>query len=149
MFAEDKDPPKPLAWRAFCRVDHEMSMKFPMKGPRRYIPKHVGKCIISVLVLQGGPFEFDQFSVQFNSFYGASGAISFAGTWPNNQSRYKLTMVPQQSTVQVTALADSLTMSTDQSADMVLGAAAGVTSHVHSILLHCCSTPCCSTACCS
>lgn len=87
-------------------------------------------------MLQGGPFDFDQFSVQFNSFYGASGAISFAGTWPIKQSRYKLTMVPQQSTVQVTALGDSLTMSADQSADMVLGAAAGT-----------CALMC--TACCS
>lgn len=78
------------------------------------------------MALQGQPFDFDRYSVQFNSFFGSAGAISFSGTWPINDTKYKLTMVPKQSTAQVTALADSLmTMSADQSEDMTLDNASG------------------------
>lgn len=89
------------------------------------------------MLMQGQPFDFDRYSVQFNSFYGASGAISFVGTWPFNQTRYKLTMIPQQDAAQVTALADNLmTMSEDQSEDMILESPAGMQTVVQH---ECCS----------
>lgn len=38
--------------------------------------------------LQGSAFDFDPQSVQFNAFFGCSGAVSFAGTWTGDQRRY-------------------------------------------------------------
>lgn len=58
--------------------------------------------------MQGQPFEFEQQSVQLNSFYGASGAISFSGRWRGNGKRYSLTMSPQGNLAQVTALTESV-----------------------------------------
>lgn len=58
--------------------------------------------------MQGQPFVFDQHSVQLNSFYGASGAISFAGRWQSNGKRYGLTMSPEGNLAQVTALTESV-----------------------------------------
>ena len=58
--------------------------------------------------MQGRQFDFDQHSVQFNSFYGPSGAISFSGRWQPDGRRYSLTMVPQGHTAQVTALTEQV-----------------------------------------
>lgn len=58
--------------------------------------------------MQGRQFDFDQHSVQFNSFYGPSGAISFSGRWQADGRRYSLTMVPQGDTAQVTALTEQV-----------------------------------------
>jgi len=46
--------------------------------------------------------------VQFNSFYGPSGAISFSGRWQADGHSYSLTMVPQGNTAQVTALTEEV-----------------------------------------
>lgn len=58
--------------------------------------------------MQGQPFEFEQQSVQLNSFYGASGAISFSGRWQGNGKRYSLTMSPEGNLAQVSALTESV-----------------------------------------
>ena len=58
--------------------------------------------------MQGRPFVFDPHSVQLNSFYGASGGISFAGRWQGNGKKYALTMCPEGSSAQVTALTESV-----------------------------------------
>lgn len=51
---------------------------------------------------------FDQRSVQLNSFYSASGAISFSGSWQGNGKKYSLTMSPAGNLAQVTALTESV-----------------------------------------
>lgn len=58
--------------------------------------------------VQGQLFAFDEHSVQFNSFYGPSGAISFSGRWQADGHSYSLTMVPQGNTAQVTALTEEI-----------------------------------------
>ena len=58
--------------------------------------------------LQNQPFEFDRHSVQLNSFYSASGAISFSGRWRGDGKRYSLTMSPQGHLAQVAALTESV-----------------------------------------
>ncbi|DBB02325.1 hypothetical protein WJX82_005664 [Trebouxia sp. C0006] len=58
--------------------------------------------------VQGQLFAFDEHSVQFNSFYGPSGAISFSGRWQADGHSYSLTMVPQGNTAQVTALTEEV-----------------------------------------
>lgn len=57
---------------------------------------------------QGQQFAFDQHSVQFDSFYGPSGAISFSGRWRADGQTYRLTMVPQGNSAQVTALTQQM-----------------------------------------
>ena len=58
--------------------------------------------------MQGQSFVFDQHSVQLNSFYSASGAISFSGRWQGNGKKYSLTMSPAGNLAQVTALTESV-----------------------------------------
>lgn len=58
--------------------------------------------------MQGQPFVFDPHSVQLNSFYGVSGAVSFAGRWQGNGKKYALTMSPEGNLAQVTALTESV-----------------------------------------